>query len=346
MVTAARPAESEAALDDVDLDIIAALQLDPRAAFDRVAEVLGTTGRTVARRVDRMTEAGVLRFVCEVHRSLVSEGTRVHSWIRTEPRLIHQVAETLTAMPEVVFCCTTADSAGVYCTAVPGRGERAAFLTSRLPAVPGILATRSEIELRVVRKASSWRLPRLTAGQRAALARPVPDFAQRARPLSEEERTAVALLRDDARLAYADLARALGMTQPRARRLVLNLLDEGLLQPRVDVEPGALGYRTEAIIGLRTQFGHATAVAEALTRYGGTRYLARVAGTSSLLCQAVFQDELALADFLDDQLSGVDAVVHAEVSMILKVAKRLWIPRDGVLLGTPRFPDLLPAPQP
>ncbi|MFB9432224.1 Lrp/AsnC family transcriptional regulator [Streptoalloteichus tenebrarius] len=328
-------------LDEVDLDVIAALQLDPRAPFDRIADLLGGSGRTVARRVERMVDAGILRFVGEVHRSLLSEGSRVHSFVRTEPQRINDVAAALTEMPEVAFCCTTAGRASVYCTAVPAGGARADFLTRRLPAVPGILATRSEIELRVLRKASSWRLPRLTPAQRRELTRPEGEFALRPRPLSEEERGAVELLRADSRLAFADLARALGMTQPRARRLVLGLFEEGLVRPRVDIEPSALGYRTEAIISLNTRFGRTAAVADALARYEGTRYVARVAGTASLLCQVVFRDETALADFMDGQLSGVDEVVQAEVSVILDVTKRLWIPRHGALLGEPRFPDLL-----
>src|SRR5690242_8294183 len=50
-------------LDDLDRKIVHALQLDPRVGFSRVAEVLGVSEQTVARRYRRLRGDGLLRII-------------------------------------------------------------------------------------------------------------------------------------------------------------------------------------------------------------------------------------------------------------------------------------------
>src|SRR5881628_2051782 len=47
-------------LDDLDLQLLHALQLDGRAAFSRIAQVLGVSARTVARRYGRLQATGLV----------------------------------------------------------------------------------------------------------------------------------------------------------------------------------------------------------------------------------------------------------------------------------------------
>ncbi|MEV5322939.1 MULTISPECIES: AsnC family protein [unclassified Nonomuraea] len=49
--------------DELDRRLIHALQLDARAPFSRIAEVLGVSDQTVARRYRRLRSAGLLRVV-------------------------------------------------------------------------------------------------------------------------------------------------------------------------------------------------------------------------------------------------------------------------------------------
>ena len=50
-----------AVLDHLDRQIVRALQIDPRAPFSRIAEVLGVSEQTVARRYRRLRGDGYLR---------------------------------------------------------------------------------------------------------------------------------------------------------------------------------------------------------------------------------------------------------------------------------------------
>ncbi len=48
-------------LDELDRQLVRALQIDPRAPFSRIADVLGVSEQTVARRYRRLRADGYLR---------------------------------------------------------------------------------------------------------------------------------------------------------------------------------------------------------------------------------------------------------------------------------------------
>ncbi|MFE9320071.1 AsnC family protein [Nocardia sp. NPDC052278] len=48
-------------LDDLDLQLLHALQIDGRAAYSTIAQVLGVSSRTVARRYGRLRTSGLVR---------------------------------------------------------------------------------------------------------------------------------------------------------------------------------------------------------------------------------------------------------------------------------------------
>jgi DNA-binding Lrp family transcriptional regulator len=49
------------AFDDLDRQLVQALQLDGRAPFSRIADVLGVSDQTVARRYTRLRTTGTIR---------------------------------------------------------------------------------------------------------------------------------------------------------------------------------------------------------------------------------------------------------------------------------------------
>ncbi|MER6898042.1 AsnC family protein, partial [Amycolatopsis sp. NPDC000740] len=49
--------------DDLDRQLVHALQLDPRAPFSTIADALGVSDRTIARRYARLRSTGAVRVV-------------------------------------------------------------------------------------------------------------------------------------------------------------------------------------------------------------------------------------------------------------------------------------------
>ena len=84
--------QAEHSTDDADLDLVAALQIAPRAPLNTVAEILETSASTATRRLQRLQDLGLLRFICTVHWSLLTTGNPYAVWIRCRPGMISEVA--------------------------------------------------------------------------------------------------------------------------------------------------------------------------------------------------------------------------------------------------------------
>ncbi|RNG19608.1 Lrp/AsnC family transcriptional regulator [Streptomyces botrytidirepellens] len=332
----------ETSLDDADLDLVAALQVAPRAPLSALADVLGSSASTVGRRLARLADERLLRVIGQVEWPMLAEGTPMHIWVATDPGQARTVAGRLAELPEVPFVATTTGRADVYCSlhATRRAGARE-LLMSRIPSVPGVRSARTELVLRASTKSDSWRLRRLGDDQLRALrevAEPLNEPADPADPatvadFSTEELGAVELLRHDGRASAAEVARALGISRSTAYRLTQSLLRRGLVRPRVEIEPALLGYALEVVVELHAAPGAIQQVADALARHPSARYVSIVAGTSSVIHHGVFRNEEGLAEFLTHDLAAFPGITACEVSVMLDVLRRYWIGReDGRLM--------------
>ncbi|WP_449488489.1 AsnC family transcriptional regulator [Streptomyces purpurascens] len=75
----------ENALDDDDLDLVAALQRAPRAPLSLLAQALGVSASTVGRRLARLESHRLLRVIGQVDLSVSGEGTPWHVWVTAAP---------------------------------------------------------------------------------------------------------------------------------------------------------------------------------------------------------------------------------------------------------------------
>ncbi|MEU0844652.1 Lrp/AsnC family transcriptional regulator [Streptomyces sp. NPDC005962] len=333
-------------LDDADLDLVAALQVAPRAPLSALADVLGSSASTVGRRLARLADERLLRVIGQVEWPMLAEGNPLHIWVATVPGQARQVAGRLAELPEIPFVATTTGHADVYCSlhATRRAGARELLMT-RIPSVPGVRSAHTELVLRASTKSDSWRLRRLGEDQSRALrevADPLEEPAGPAEPaatatvadFSAEELGAVELLRHDGRASAAEVARALGISRSTAYRLTQSLLRRGLVRPRVEIEPALLGYALEVVVELHAAPGAIQQVADALARHPSARYVSIVAGTSSVIHHGVFRDEEGLAAFLTHDLAALPGITACEVSVMLDVLRRYWIGReDGRLVA-------------
>ncbi|MEV0198064.1 Lrp/AsnC family transcriptional regulator [Nonomuraea sp. NPDC050691] len=334
-------------LDDADLDLVAALQIAPRASAAALADVLGLSPSTVGRRLARLEEQRILRVLGQTEWSARADGNPRHVWVKTAPGATERVAAALAELPEAQLVAETSGRADVYCALHPAdRAQARELLTTRIPAVPGVVSTHSELVLRALTKADSWRLRRLGDDQVKALAeaeeplpgRPAgegpPRAVARGAATAPEEGGILRLLRANGRVTSAQAARALGMSQSTAYRAIQSLLRRGAVRPRVEVEPALLGYALEVIVALTTSPGAIQQVAEELARHPSARYVSIVAGTTSVIHQGVFRHEEELGDFLTRDLAHLPGINALDVSVVLRMLRRYWIHReDGRLVG-------------
>ena len=327
--TRARTCVVTETLADADLDLVAALQVAPRAGVRVLADVLGVSTGTVSRRASRLRTQHAMRVVGQVPWWIAADTTPHHVWISTVPGHTDAVAAAIAEFDEAQFVATTTGHADVYCILHPSRRvDAAALLTSTLPSVPGVLRSHSELGLHRYLSGASWRLARLDADQEQRLCRyrhgPPPTGPQR---LSADQGGIARVLQRDGRASTAEIARELGMSASTAYRLTQSLLERGLVQPRVEIEPALLGFPLEVVVSLSTSAGSMREIATALRTHPSARYVSTVAGTSSIIHHGLFRHEDDLADFVARDLGQYPGVTGFEISVVLRVLTRYWTPR-------------------
>ncbi|WP_460854780.1 Lrp/AsnC ligand binding domain-containing protein [Nocardiopsis coralliicola] len=322
------PPESLAA---ADLDLVAALQIAPRASLRLIAQSLSVSTSTVARRLQWLSSRAGLRIGIQVPWTARAEPHPQHVWITTRPGAADRAAEAIAALPEARFVAVTAGEADVFCLLHADRRDTLSeLLRVRLPAVEGIASTRAEIGLHSYLMGADWRLDRLPADSAALLAgaaappRPEDGGDGGEAGLSAEEQAALAVLARDGRASAADVARETGTSASTAYRTVQSLLERRIAVPRVGIAPALLGYPLEVSVSLRAQPGRSADLAATLARQGSARYVATVGGRASVLFHGLFAHERDLARFLDAGVGSLPGISAAEMSVMLRVVKRYW----------------------
>jgi len=110
---------SKVSIDEIDVNIIRALQKDARTNFADIARDCGVSTDTISKRFRKMKRAGIIRGMTILlnpksfgHDCVASLGIAVGY-----PHL-KDVIETIRRMPEIVFCTTSMGRHDIFCIAI------------------------------------------------------------------------------------------------------------------------------------------------------------------------------------------------------------------------------------
>jgi Lrp/AsnC family transcriptional regulator for asnA, asnC and gidA len=131
----------------------------------------------------------------------------------------------------------------------------------------------------------------------------------------------IELLQVDGRLSYAALAKEVGLSEAAVRQRVQRLLDQGVMQIVAVTDPLQVGFRRQAMIGIRTT-GDLVAVGEAVAAIPEVAYVVTTAGSFDLLCEVVCEDDDHLLEVLTTRLRAMESIVSTETFVYLKLNKQ------------------------
>ena len=134
----------------------------------------------------------------------------------------------------------------------------------------------------------------------------------------------VAMLREDGRRPYTEIAQALNVSEGTVRNRVARLLDERVLQIVGLIDPQKLGYDAPAMIGVSVQSADLESVAARIAAFPEVSYLIMVSGEYDLMVEVMCRDREHLAAFLNQQLRRVPGVIRATTYMILGTYKMAY----------------------
>ncbi|MFF4194485.1 Lrp/AsnC family transcriptional regulator [Nonomuraea sp. NPDC001831] len=107
---ARRPAapESTREMDEIDRRLFTALLPDGRAPYAELARAVGTSERTVQRRLTRLVATGDLDFRCDLARSHAGWHSAALLWLRMPDALLEETGRALLGWPETRTCAALA----------------------------------------------------------------------------------------------------------------------------------------------------------------------------------------------------------------------------------------------
>ena len=129
-------------------------------------------------------------------------------------------------------------------------------------------------------------------------------------------------LQQDGRRPYATIARAVGLSEAAVRQRVQRLIDAGVMQIVAVTDPLGVGFRRQALIGLRVE-GDLNAVADRLAETPEVDYVVITAGSFDVLAEVVCEDDDHLLEILG-RVRAVPFVTSTETFVYLKLRKQTY----------------------
>jgi DNA-binding Lrp family transcriptional regulator len=323
-------------LDEVDRQLVHALAVAPRAPYRVLAEAVGVSDQTIARRYRRLTEAAGLR----VHG--VVDGPRA-GWVdwlvrlQATPGSAEGIAATLARRTDTMWVRLFSGGTEIVCILQARTPEqRNALFLRGLPGSRRVVQITAQAKLRVfspvvwhgmANALSDTQLARLrpdalsgeqSAGQTPARQGPA-DAEVALRP---DDDLLLAELARDGRTPNSVLAAATNWHESTVRRRIEELEQSGLLYFDVDIDDAFLGFSASAMLWLAVDPAHLEAAGRGVAAHPEVPFAAATTGPTNLAVSAVFRDTRHLYEYLTTRLTSLPGVRSVETAPIIGTLKR------------------------
>jgi Lrp/AsnC family transcriptional regulator for asnA, asnC and gidA len=139
--------------------------------------------------------------------------------------------------------------------------------------------------------------------------------------LDDVSKAIIEQLQEDGRQSYATIAKQVGLSEAAVRQRVQRLLDSGVMQIVAVTDPLQVGFRRQAMIGIRVD-GDLTSVGDALSKMPEVDYVVTTAGSFDILAEVVCEDDDQLLELLTKRVRTLPGVQSTETFVYLKLNKQ------------------------
>jgi DNA-binding Lrp family transcriptional regulator len=315
--------------------------MSPRAPFSLLADILGASEQTVARRYRRMYRAGLLRVIGVVRPDALGQSTWMVR-VRCRPNGASSLASALAQRDDVSWVTLVSAGSEVMCAVRSlTREARDDLLVQRLPRTAPVLGVEPAVVLHVFVGASiaqEWSelaglLDRDQERRLRGSAEPIVELTRTA-SLDASDAALVDLLAADGRASYTALATAAGASESWVTRRLAALLRSGVVYIDVDVAMSALGLHGAACLWLRVGPAQLDAAGAALSQHPEVAFAAAVSGPHNLMASIYCHDLDELYAFVTAKIGAIPGVQSMEISPVLRHVKQ-----SGALVDGDRFVD-------
>ncbi|WP_053353490.1 MULTISPECIES: Lrp/AsnC family transcriptional regulator [Leucobacter] len=141
--------------------------------------------------------------------------------------------------------------------------------------------------------------------------------------LDSTSKAIIEQLQRDGRRSYAEIGKAVGLSEAAVRQRVQKLTDAGVMQIVAVTDPMSLGFSRQAMLGIRVS-GDTRVVADRLAEMSEIAYVVLSAGSFDILAEVVCEDDDGLIELLNDQIRKIEGVASTESFVYLQLTKQKY----------------------
>jgi Lrp/AsnC family transcriptional regulator, regulator for asnA, asnC and gidA len=141
--------------------------------------------------------------------------------------------------------------------------------------------------------------------------------------LDDVSKAIIEQLQSDGRRSYAEIGKAVGLSEAAVRQRVQKLTDSGVMQIVAVTDPMQLGFYRQAMIGVRVE-GDSTIVADRLAAIREVDYVVMTAGSFDLLAEVVVESDDELIALLNKEIRNIPGVQSTETFVYLRLKKQFY----------------------
>lgn len=316
-------------LDEADRKVVAALLAHPRATLGRIGRATGLSEATVSRRMARLLNERLIRIigVLDLENSHRSRSAFVR--LSCRPGTGRRVAHQLAAWPEARSVKLLTGSADCMAEVVFTSNDHLLHLMmDDLPRLDGVVGASTAQVIRRFSTPHAWTAGVLPAATLRALRAERRDHWEERTPpgddarISELDERLIALLGEDGRLGWQELAERSRVAPNTARRRTEFLMSRGLLRMRTVIEPALLGLPIGAFIWLRISSSRLSSAGQILTNHPAVLMIAATTGEQNLCGEIAVASDQALYEFLTETVGRLPGLLHTDTTVELRALKR------------------------
>ncbi|GGV42941.1 Lrp/AsnC family transcriptional regulator [Streptomyces spectabilis] len=315
-------------LDEIDRGLLQALQIDGRVAFSAVAEILGVSDQTVARRYRALRAGGAVH----VRGTTWPEAVGQEVWlvrVQCAPEAAGALSRSLARRPDTSWVLEMSGGAEILSMLRIGPASTA---LAQLPRTPRLTGVSAHCVLYTFCGGAVSPLVKhgpLTTAQCAVLPSPATAPDRDRAVLSDQDQALLDALAEDGRAGYRALAAVTGWSQTSVRRRLAELRRTSVVYFDIDFDAAMLGLRSLASLWLMVEPGALSAAGEALAAHPEVSFAAATTGPANLYASVQCRDTKALYAYLTGPVAQLPGIRSVETAPATRTIKQVGRPQEG-----------------
>ena len=142
--------------------------------------------------------------------------------------------------------------------------------------------------------------------------------------MDELDTKIIAMLQEDGRASNAGIARRAGVSEGTVRRRLKRLIQDEYIRVVALLDPGKMGYASEALIGVQVDPDKVEQVSDDLSALDEINWVSITTGAYDIFAWATLDSSEALGIFLRTKVGTIQGVRRSETFVNLMVKKRWY----------------------